>query len=364
MKGEKDRKGAPRVAIACGGTGGHTYPGLATARVLRDRGCEVTVLQAGRDVEAQTLSGWDGAVFKTGARQSKLSIPGSLCRTWGEFGRSRPDVLVAMGSYTSLPPVAAAWLRGVPVVLHEANAIPGKAIAFLARFARAAGIAFPEAAQYFPPRVKIADVGMPLRAEFSRGEGTTRADPARFSLLVMGGSQGAKRLNEIVVDTLVEIRARHAGLASRLRVTHLAGTRNEDEVRARYKQAGLTGDAFEIVGFSNDMARLYAEADFCLSRAGASSCMELALAGLPALFVPLPHLAADHQTRNAQSMASRGAGDWRAQESLTPALLADYLAAVADDAPRRAAMRAAMLAAARPDAAARFADAILAAAGS
>ena len=361
MKGEKDREGATRVAIACGGTGGHTYPGLATARVLRDRGYEVTVLQAGRDVEAQTLSGWDGAVFKTGARQSKLSIPGSLCRTWREFGRNRPDVLVAMGSYTSLPPVVAAWLRGIPVVLHEANAIPGKAIAFLARFARAAGIAFPEAARHFPPRVKIADVGMPLRAEFQRGTASSRSDPSRFSLLVMGGSQGAKRLNEIVVDALAEIRARHTGLASRLKVTHLAGARNEAAVRDLYARASLTGDAFEIVGFSNEMARLYAESDFCLSRAGASSCMELALAGLPALFVPLPHLAADHQTRNAQSMASRGAGDWRAQESLTPALLADYLAGVADDAARRAKMREAMLAVARPDAADRFADAVLAA---
>ncbi len=352
---------ARRIAIACGGTGGHTYPGLATARVLRERGCTVTVLQAGRDVEAQTLSGWDGDVFKTGARQSKLSIPGSLFRTWREFGRHRPDVLVAMGSYTSLPPVVAAWLRGIPIVLHEANAIPGKAIAFLARFARAAGIAFPEAAQYFPKRVTIADVGMPLRAEFTRGTGSSRTDPSHFSLLVMGGSQGAKRLNEIVVEALGEIRDHHPALASKLKVTHLAGTRNEASVRELYARAGLTGPAFEIIGFSNEMARLYAEADFCLSRAGASSCMELALAGLPSLFVPLPHLAGDHQTRNAQSMAARGAGDWRAQDALSPAVLADYLAAVADDAARRAAMRKALLSVSRPDATARFADIILAA---
>ncbi len=353
-----------RIAIACGGTGGHTYPGLATARVLRERGCAVTVLQAGREVEAETLSGWDGDIFKTGVRQSKRSIPGSLFRTWREFGRKRPDVLVAMGSYTSLPPVVAAWLRGVPVVLHEANAIPGKAIAFLSRFACAAGIAFPEAARHFPPRVAIADVGMPLRAEFTRGTGSTHADPAHFSLLVMGGSQGARRLNEIVVDALVDVRARHAALAARLRVTHLAGTRNEAAVRDLYARAGLTGPAFEIIGFSNEMARLYAEADFCLSRAGASSCMELALAGLPALFVPLPRLAADHQTRNAQSMAVRGAGDWRAQEDLAPGVLADYIADIAADASARAKMREALLSVARPDAAVRFADAILAAARS
>ena len=351
---------AVRIAIACGGTGGHTYPGLATARVLRERGCEVVVLQAGREVEAQTLSGWDGEVFKTGARQSKLSIPGSLFRTWREFGRKRPNVVVAMGSYTSLPAVIAAWLRGIPVVLHEANAIPGKANAFLARFACAAGVAFPEAAQHFPPRVTIADVGMPLRSEFEKGTGTSRADPSRFSLLVMGGSQGAKRLNEIVVAALKEIKSRHPGLAAKLKITHLTGERNKDEVLGLYAAAGLTGPAFEIIGFSNEMARLYAESDFCISRAGASSCMELSLAGLPALFVPLPHLAADHQTFNAKSMASRGAGDWMPQDEMEPAKLADYLAAIADDAGRRRQMREALIAISRPDATALFADAILA----
>ena len=351
-----------RVAIACGGTGGHTYPGLATARVLRERGCDVVVLQAGRDVEAQTLSGWDGEIFKTGARQSKLSIPGSLFRTWREFGRRRPNVVVAMGSYTSLPAVVAAWLRGIPVVLHEANAIPGKAIAFLSRFACAAGIAFPEAAQYFPKRVKIANVGMPLRSEFEKGSGTSRADQSRFSLLVMGGSQGAKRLNEIFVEALKELKSRHAGFASKLKVVHLAGEKNKEAVLGLYTSAGLTGPAFEIIGFSNEMAKLYAESDFCISRAGASSCMELSLAGLPALFVPLPHLAADHQTFNAKSMASRGAGDWMPQDELTPAKLADYLAAVADDKAKRAKMRESLLAIARPDATTLFADAILTAA--
>ena len=362
MKVEELKVEGIRVAIACGGTGGHTYPGLATARVLRERGCDVVVLQAGRAVEEQTLKGWDGEVFKTGARQSKLSIPGSLLRTWREFGKRRPSVVVAMGSYTSLPAVAAAWLRGIPVVLHEANAIPGKANAFLSRFARAAGIAFPEAAQHFPPRVTIADVGMPLRSEFEKGTGTSRADPSRFSLLVMGGSQGAKRLNEIFVEALKEIESRHAGLASKLKVVHLTGERNKEEVLGLYAAAGLTGPAFEIIGYSNDMARLYAESDFCISRAGASSCMELSLAGLPALFVPLPHLAADHQTFNAKSMASRGAGDWMPQDELEPAKLADYLAAVADDTAKRTKMREALLAISRPDATTRFADAILAAA--
>ena len=249
------------------------------------------------------------------------------------------------------------------MALHEANAIPGKANAFLARFARAAGVAFPEAAAHFPKHVRVEDVGMPLRAEFTKGAGSSRADQTRFTLLVMGGSQGARRLNEIVVAALKEVMSRKGPLSKRLKVVHLAGARNAENVRGLYAKAGLSGPDFEVIGYSNEMARLYAESDFCISRAGASSCMELALAGLPALFVPLPHLAGDHQTFNAKSMASRGAGDWLAQDALAPATLADYLAEIASDAARRAKMRESLLAAARPDAAERFADIVVGAAG-
>lgn len=348
-----------RIAIACGGTGGHTYPGIATAKVLRDAGHDVVILQAGREVEAQTLSGWDGEVFKTGARQAKTSIPGSLFRTWRAFGRKRPDVLVAMGSYTSLPPVVAAWLRGIPVVLHEANAVPGKAIAFLARFATKAGLAFPEAAKYMPKRVATAVVGMPLRAEFEKGSGASQAAKDKFTLLVMGGSQGAVALNKIVVGALAEIVRKNADFAAKLKVVHLAGPKNAESVRQLYTEQGLTGDRFEIIGFSNEMARLYAEADFCISRAGASSCMELALAGLPVLFIPLPHLAGDHQSFNARSMADRGAGDWRAQDELTPEGLADYIADIADNAEKRSKMREALLSVSCPDSTVRFAELVV-----
>lgn len=349
----------PRIALACGGTGGHTFPGIATARVLTARGCDVVLLQAGRAVEAKTFDGWDGAVFNTGARRAPASIPGCIMRVWREFGRVRPDVLVAMGSYTSVPPAIAAWMRRIPVVIHEANAAPGSANAFIARFAAAAGIAFPEAKARFQKGLRTEDVGMPLRAEFAKGAGTSLTSPDRFSLLVMGGSQGALRLNEIVAGAVATIRDRHQGLFRRIRVTHIAGTRNEEATRAMYAADGLGNPSVEIVGFSNDMARLYAEADFCISRAGASSCMELAMAGLPALFVPLPHLAADHQTLNAKSMAKRGGGDWIQQDDLSAVALADYIAQVADDPDRRRAMRDAMLAASRPDATERFADLVM-----
>lgn len=348
-----------RVALACGGTGGHTFPGIATARILAARGCDVALLQAGRAVESRTFEGWEGEVFNTGARRSPVSIPGCVMRVWREFGRACPNVLVAMGSYTSVPPAIAAWLRGIPVVIHEANAVPGSANAFIARFAAAAGIAFPEARDGFPRRLRTEDVGMPLRAEFAKGAGTLRAVSGRFSLLVMGGSQGALRLNEIVAGAVASLSVRHPGLFARMRIVHIAGVKNEEATRAMYVAAGLGCPSVEVVGFSGEMARLYSEADFCISRAGASSCMELALAGLPTLFVPLPHLAADHQTFNAKSMATRGGGDWLPQDELSPELLADYIAGVADDAEKRVRMRAAMLEASRPDATESFADLVM-----
>ena len=211
-------------------------------------------------------------------------------------------------------------------------------------------------ARFFPKGARLADTGLPLRAEFGKGVGGSKADPAKFSLLVMGGSQGAKAVNRAVVEALALLPSRHPELAARIRVVHLAGTRNEEEVRALYAEKGLAGAAFEVLGFEHDMSRRYAEADLCVSRAGASSCFELALTGLPAVFVPLPGLARDHQSRNAESMAARGAGVVAPQDSLSPESLADLLASLSADAPRRAAMRESLLAAARPDAASRVAD--------
>ena len=357
---------ARRVAVSCGGTGGHMFPGLAVAAELRRRGHRVAVILSGRAVEAERAK----ADLPEGAEAMLVPVdpvsprrPRSLLKLWRAYRSAkrqlrafRPDALLAMGSYTSIAPVLASRSLGVPVVLHEANAIPGSAVAHLARFARTICVCFPDMARFFPKGARLADTGLPLRAEFGKGIGGSKADPAKFSLLVMGGSQGAKAVNRAVAEALALLPARHPELAARIRVVHLAGTRNEDEVRALYAEKGLSGAAFEVLGFEHDMSRRYAEADLCVSRAGASSCFELALTGLPAVFVPLPGLARDHQSRNAESMAARGAGVVAPQGSLSPESLADLLASLSADAPRRAAMRESLLAAARPDAAARVAD--------
>ena len=366
-----------RVAVSCGGTGGHMFPGLAVAAELRRRGHRVAVILSGRAVEAERAK----ADLPEGAEAMLVPVdpvsprrPKSLLKLWRAFLTARrelrafwPDALLAMGSYTSIAPVLAARSLRVPVVLHEANAIPGSAVAHLARFAATVCVCFPHMERFFPKGARLADTGLPLRAEFEKGIGGSKADPAKFSLLVMGGSQGARDLNRGVVRAFAEARRNFPDWRKAVpdRIVHLAGTRNEEEVRALWDASGLreAGVEIEVVGFEHDMARRYAEADLCISRAGASSCFELALAGLPAILVPLPGLARDHQSRNADMMVLRGAAVDFAQEKLLEGehwkMFVGIIAAIrrSEDARvSRAALRAGALAAAVPDAASRVAD--------
>ena len=363
--------GAMKIAVSCGGTGGHMYPGLAVAAELLARGHEVGVVLSGRSVESERTGGG----LPRGAAVLPVRIPRPSARrplsVFAWVGASLParralrafraDALLAMGSYTSLPPVLAARSLGIPVVLHEANAVPGKAVARLARFARAVCVCFPGMENRFAPGTRLVKTGLPLRSEFARGVGASAPSDGAFRLLVMGGSQGAKGLNRLVAEAFgLAARTDPAGLARRrVKIVHLAGRAGEEEARALWAASGAAerGVGIEVVGFESDMARRYAEADACVSRAGASSCFELALAGVPAVFVPLPHLAGDHQSRNAEAFA--GAADLVSQEDPdAPAKLLAALFALADDPALRAARREKMLAFA-PDAPAARVAAVL-----
>ena len=373
------------VAVSCGGTGGHMFPGLAVAAALRRRGHRVAVVLSGRAVEAERAKADlpEGAeamlvpVDPISPRRPKslLKLVRAVRTARREFRAFRPDALLAMGSYTSIAPVLAARTLRVPVVLHEANAIPGSAVAHLARLAKTVCVCFPHMERFFPRRVRLADTGLPLRAEFAKGIGGSKTDPSKYSLLVMGGSQGARDLNRGIVRAFAEARRNLPDWRSAVpdRIVHLAGTRNEEEVRALWDASGLreAGVEIEVVGFEHDMARRYAEADLCISRAGASSCFELALAGLPAILVPLPGLARDHQSRNADSLLARAAVYEFAQKDLLEGeKWRDFVADIAEirgtpDDPEgsHGQLREALLAAARPDAAERVADEVERAAG-
>ena len=322
-----------KVAVACGGTGGHVFPGLATARELLARGHDVELWLTGRDTEASARKDWDGAVVEVPARgfpsgvslqslQTCLKLAQAVWRCRARMRKDRPDVLLAMGSYASVGPCGAARLLGVPIVLHEANVIPGRAVRLFARSAAAVAAGFEET-RYHLRKAKLTVVGIPLRDELTDAARALApreaAVHAPFRLLIVGGSMGAHRLNEVATEALS--RLKEDGLE--FSVAHLTGREDETAVRAAYEAAGVQA---EVVAFTKYMAPLYHAADLAICRAGASTCAELAFFGVPALFVPYPRAAMDHQTANARALEKRGTADMVDESALTPEWLEAYLA--------------------------------------
>ena len=236
-------------------------------------------------------------------------------------------------------PCGAARLLGVPIVLHEANVIPGRAVRLFARSAAALAAGFEET-RYHLRQAKLTVVGIPLRDELTEA---ARGLPAReaavhspFRLLIVGGSMGAHRLNEVATEALA--RLKNDGLE--FSVVHLAGKEDEPAVRAAYEAAGVRA---EVIAFTKYMAPLYHAADLAICRAGASTCTELAFFGVPALFVPYPSAAMDHQTANARALEKRGTADVVAESALTPEWLEAYLAQTLRKPERLARLREAAL---------------------
>lgn len=311
--------------IMAGGTGGHIFPGLAVAQELRSRGWTVHWLGAPDSMEERLVPP-QGFVLErvafSGVRGKGLrSLVGMPLRLFKALQQARavlrkvrPDVVVGMGGYITVPGGLAAKLAGVPIVLHEQNSVPGMANKLLARVAKRVFSAFPDA---------IAGgqwVGNPLRAEFLQ-----QPEPAeRFAgrsgplqLLVVGGSLGAKALNEVVPQAL-------ARMAPGVRpvVTHQSGAKQIDALQANYAAAGVQAS---LTPFIDDAAKAYADADVIVCRAGASTVTELAAVGAAAVFVPFPAAVDDHQTANARFLVDAGAG-WLVQQSvLTPESLAQML---------------------------------------
>ncbi len=319
--------GAPvRIAlIMAGGTGGHIFPGLAVAQALRERGWRVHWLGApgsmesrivppqGFPLEAIDFSGVRGKGLAT-LVQLPLRLARAFWQAWQVVRRVQPDVVVGLGGYISFPGGMMAALAGKPLVLHEQNSVAGMANKWLARVADRVFTAFP---QVLP---KGQWVGNPLRSAF-----TQQAEPAeRFAgrsgplrLLVVGGSLGARALNEIVPQALALIPQ-----GQRPQVTHQSGAAQIDALRANYQAAGVQA---ELTPFIDDTASAFAAADLIVCRAGASTVTEIAAVGAAAVFVPFPSAVDDHQTHNAQFLVQAGGGWLVPQSDLTPRSLADML---------------------------------------
>ncbi len=347
-----------RIDIACGGTGGHTFPGVATAQVLRGQGHAVRLWLAGRGVEELSARGWDGPVQSiraaglTGSGVARLravaGLGAAVVPSVRQLRCDRPAVLLAMGSYACVAPALAARLCGIPLILHEANAVPGAAVRLLSRLARETATGFAETARHLPGR-RCHVTGFPVREAF---RGLEHRAHDRFTLLVAGGSQGAHALNTCIPPALALLAAR--GLA--LRVIHLAGRPDAGSVAAAYRQAGVE---HTVHAFLPEIWEAYAEADFAITRAGAATCAELAMARLPALLVPYPYAAGDHQSANARAMAATGAVDVRAQNEVSSDWLAEYLEPILRAPEGLAARRQALAALAAPDAAEQLAERVL-----
>ena len=347
-----------KIVVACGGTGGHAFPGLAVAEELKRRGHEVVVWASGRDVESSVMRNWDGPLFSTGARQMSLknafAILRSIFRCRREMRRFRPDVLLAMGSYSSLPPVLAAHAYGVPVVLHEANTVPGRAVELLSRYAKTVAISFAATEKYLP-HAKTVRTGLPVRQGITAGRRFDFIPKDAFVVFVTGGSQGAHAVNCLMSEALVLLqRELKSHCATRpLYVIHQTGVKDEGPVLATYAQAALPS---RVQAFENEMANAFASADIVVARAGASTCFELAACGKPAFLIPLPSAMRNHQHFNAEAFAAVTAADEGVQDKLSAHQICRYLLSKYEKPERLAEMGRKMLALATPDAAARVAD--------
>ena len=311
--------------VMAGGTGGHIFPGLAVAQALRERGWRVHWLGAPNSMESRLVppKGFSfEAVEFSGVRgkglRTLLALPLRLLRAFWQslqvVRRVKPDVLVGLGGYITLPGGLMGVLMGKPLVLHEQNSVAGMANRVLALVARRVFTAFPDALS------KGQWVGNPLRAEFLVQPGpqerfANRTGPLR--VLVVGGSLGAKALNAVVPKALALIPE-----AQRPLVTHQSGEKQIEELRNNYAAAGVQA---ALTPFIDDTAQAFADADWVICRAGASTVTEIAAVGAAALFVPFPSAVDDHQTRNARFLVNQGAGWLVAQTDLTPDYLADLL---------------------------------------
>jgi UDP-N-acetylglucosamine--N-acetylmuramyl-(pentapeptide) pyrophosphoryl-undecaprenol N-acetylglucosamine transferase len=369
---------ALRVVIAGGGTGGHLVPAIALAKALTERsegepggGADIRIV--GREggpeaaaVRAQGIAfeGIDILGFRRSASPRNLLAAAkgaaATVRALGILRRARADVAVGMGAYVSIPVATAAAILRIPLVLHEANAIPGVANRLAGRWAAAVAVSFAGAERWF--RAPVTVTGMPIRpevADLDRAASGTEAyahfglEPGRRTLLVFGGSQGARRINEAVLGAYDRWRG-----AEGLQVLHLVGPKELPAAEARLGELRLPEDhvLWRLAGATDRMDLAYAAADLAVCRAGAATVFEIASAALPAIVVPYPYATADHQRANAQPLVEGKAAVLLLDADCTPRSVGELVDELLSDASRLRAMSASIHEFARPRAAESLAD--------
>ncbi|MCB1130281.1 MAG: undecaprenyldiphospho-muramoylpentapeptide beta-N-acetylglucosaminyltransferase [Verrucomicrobiae bacterium] len=353
-----------KVIIACGGTGGHLFPGIAVAEALKARGHEVLLLISQKKVDAEASAKYGHLLFQTVpavAKPATLSpkmLP-FLVKLWSSIRQCKgivkafgADAVLGMGGFTSLPPVYAAHKLGRRTFVHDSNARPGRANVMTSRFCTQVFLGMEPAKAFFPGRETVVTgtpvrpeiVNLPDREEAARMFGL---DPSKSTVLVTGGSQGARRLNELSAEAA-------ALLPEDTQVLHIAGALDFERVSDIAKGR----ERHKVLGFCDQMPAALSIADLVIARSGASSLTEIAMSGHPSILVPYPYAADDHQTRNGEVFANAGASEMVQERDLDAEKLASMAASILRDLPTYKRMAKAARDLAVPDAADRVCDAI------
>lgn len=355
---------ATSIVIAAGGTGGHIYPGLAVADALRradpstrisflgtTRGLETTLIpEAGFELHLVDMVPFAGRA----AALLPVALVRATLQARAILRRQHADVAVGMGAYVSIPLVIAARLAGVPSLIHESGAVPGRANLAAARLTGNVATAFAEAATAFPRSADVRTVGMPLATGLDAFDRPRLRDEARKAygvdddtllVLVNGGSQGAASLNRLAVEL-----ARRWSERGDVRILLKAGPRDHDRTEAALASDG-GGHLVELTRFIERMDHAYAAADVAVCRPGAGTVAELAVVGLPAVLVPYPHAPFDHQARNAAALVDAGAALMVRDHEASAEVVGPLLERVLDDRSELDRMRAGLAGLAHPHAA-------------
>ncbi len=341
-----------RAILAGGGTGGHVIPALAIAQELQKRyGAEVLFIGTARGIENRLVpaAGFPLRLVQVGALnkvdlktrlKTLFDLPRAVWDSRRILAEFRPDVVIGVGGYASGPAMLAAILKRIPTLAFEPNVVPGFANRIVARMVSGAAVHFEETAQYFP-RAQVT--GVPVREAFFEIAGKATLND-RPTLLVFGGSQGANAINQAMVQCLPALMKQLPDI----HIIHQTGERGYNDAQAAYRQAGLSAEVYPFIA---DMPAFFARADLLLCRSGASTVAEITAAGKPAVFVPFPRAADDHQRVNAQALERAGAAVVVEETKLERVWLADTIAALLGDPGRLQRMSRAARNLAHPDAA-------------
>jgi UDP-N-acetylglucosamine--N-acetylmuramyl-(pentapeptide) pyrophosphoryl-undecaprenol N-acetylglucosamine transferase len=349
-----------RIIIAGGGTGGHVIPALAIAHQLKKQfAAEVLFIGTARGIETRLVpqAGFPLEMIQVGAlknvslmtrAKTMFDLPRAIAASSRLLTNFDPEVVIGVGGYASGPAMVAAIRRRLPTLAFEPNVVPGFANRMIARWVSAAAVHFEETCRYFP-RCKVT--GVPVRAAFFNiaANGISTEVGRTPTLLVFGGSQGARAINQAMIESLAGLRAKVPGI----HIIHQTGQRDYDRVLAAYEQSGISG---EVHKFIDDMPGTFGRADLLVCRSGASTVAEIAAAGKPAIFVPFPAAADDHQNVNARALERVGAAVVVEESNLGAAYLVDTIAALIGDTGRLLSMSAAAKSLAHPKAVEEIAE--------